>query len=83
MASTEEVTSPVATQVLDGKSIAADVRKQVAAEIARIKGTHPNFRPKLVIIQVNEEGFSILPPFSFPCSSPRLVIEVIPMFTYE
>lgn len=56
MASNEEVTSPetspVATQILDGKSIAADVRKQVAAEIARIKGTHPNFKPKLVIIQV-------------------------------
>lgn len=90
MASGGEDTSSVTTQVLDGKSIASDVRRQVAGEIAQIKSSHPNFHPKLVIIQVNHgqslssQSFRYTFPFSaLPSSPPRLGTRATPMSTYE
>ena len=43
---------PIATQILNGKAIAADIRKQVKDEINILKQTNPQFLPKLVIVQV-------------------------------
>lgn len=43
----------VATQKLDGKSIAADIKKGLAVEFSELKSAHPNLQPKLVIIQVS------------------------------
>lgn len=43
----------VSTQILNGKTIAADIRKQVAEELATLKSTHQGFEPKLVIVQVS------------------------------
>lgn len=48
----------VNTQILNGKTIAADIRKQVAEELATLKSTHQGFEPKLVIVQVS--AYSIL-----------------------
>ena len=42
----------VSTQILNGKTIAADIRKQVAEELATLKSTYQGFEPKLVIVQV-------------------------------
>lgn len=39
-------------QILDGKAIAADVRKKVAVEIIELKKKHQGFQPQLSIIQV-------------------------------
>ncbi len=39
-------------RVLNGKEIAADVRKQAAAELAQLKAEHPGFVPGLTIVQV-------------------------------
>ena len=38
--------------VLSGNQIAKDVREKLAVEVAELKAQHPNFKPKLVIVQV-------------------------------
>ena len=42
----------IATQKIDGKSIASDVKKKVATEFDELKSAYPNLQPKLVIVQV-------------------------------
>lgn len=49
---------PIATQILNGKVIAADIRKQVKEEINILKQTNPQFLPKLVIVQVGDRDDS-------------------------
>ena len=39
-------------QVLDGKALAAEIRRQVAAEVERRKTEDPSFKPALTILQV-------------------------------
>ena len=38
---------------IDGKALAAEVRKKVAAEIQELKNAVPGFKPKLCIVQVS------------------------------
>lgn len=44
----------VTTQVLDGRTIAGQIRSEVAEEIASLKQQYANFAPLLVIVQVRE-----------------------------
>lgn len=40
-------------RMLNGKAVAAEVRKEAAAELAQLKQTYPRFQPGLTIVQVN------------------------------
>ncbi|KAJ1994149.1 tetrahydrofolate synthase [Coemansia spiralis] len=46
--------------LLDGKSIAEQVRNELKTDVASFKEKHPSFRPKLVAIQVGERSDSSL-----------------------
>ena len=44
---------------LDGKVISADIRKEVAADLAQLRKKHPTFQPGLTIVQVNHRSNSV------------------------
>ena len=51
--SLESMAEPrVETKLLDGKALAAQVRKQVAEEVKALKEANFPLKPKLVIVQV-------------------------------
>ncbi|RKP37501.1 formate--tetrahydrofolate ligase-domain-containing protein [Dimargaris cristalligena] len=47
-------------QVIDGKTIAADIRASIKEAIAQYQAQHPHFQPGLAIIQVGQQEDSIV-----------------------
>ncbi|GME71898.1 unnamed protein product [Ambrosiozyma monospora] len=41
-------------EIIDGKKISTELRSDITKEISQIRSTHPNFNPKLVIIQIGD-----------------------------
>lgn len=50
-------------QILNGKAIAADLRKQMAVDVAEMKSKLPNFSPGLAIVQVAKTWVKYLSVF--------------------
>ncbi len=44
--------------ILDGKSLAATVRREVAKELKELQQDDPSFKPRLAIVQVNQYSIS-------------------------
>ncbi|MGB1583710.1 MAG: bifunctional methylenetetrahydrofolate dehydrogenase/methenyltetrahydrofolate cyclohydrolase FolD [Solirubrobacterales bacterium] len=57
MTETETPNTAITTELIDGKSIAADVRKQVAARVSEFKSAHGR-APRLVTILVGDDPAS-------------------------
>ncbi len=42
--------------ILNGRKIAAEIRKKAAEELAQLKEEYPHFQPGLTIVQVNSSA---------------------------
>ncbi|XP_071963605.1 C-1-tetrahydrofolate synthase, cytoplasmic-like isoform X1 [Antedon mediterranea] len=71
-------TDQFASRILNGKEIAQEIRKELKAEVARIRESQPNFQPGLAIVQVgNMEDSNIY--IKFKCRA----AEEIGMMTHH